>query len=66
MQKRHLRKFFKTLVSPLGIRISEQRIMSSLEPTEAEEHKPLSPAKQGKVRQKPQPGRNLDAAKDND
>jgi len=40
--------------------------MSSPEPTEAEQNKPFSSAKQGKVRQKPQPGRNLDAAKDND
>jgi len=38
--------------------------MSSAEPSEAKEDKPLSPAKQGKVRQKLQPGRNLDAAKD--
>jgi hypothetical protein len=38
--------------------------MSSPEPAGAKEDKPLSPAKQGKVRQKLQPGRNLDAAKD--
>jgi hypothetical protein len=35
--------------------------MSSSEPYEAKEDKPLSPAKQGKVRQKLQPGRNLHA-----
>jgi hypothetical protein len=32
--------------------------------TGAKEDKPLSPAKQGRVRQKLQPGGNLDAAKD--
>jgi hypothetical protein len=38
--------------------------MSSPEPTGAEEDKPLSPAKQGKVRQKLQPGRNRDAGEE--
>jgi len=40
--------------------------MSSPEPCEAKEDKGVSPAKQGKVRQKLQPGRNLDAAKETD
>jgi hypothetical protein len=35
--------------------------MSSPEPIEVKEDKPLSPAKQGKVRQKLQPGSNRDS-----
>jgi hypothetical protein len=38
--------------------------MSSPEGTGAKEHKPLSLAKQGKVRQKLQPGRNLDTGEE--
>jgi hypothetical protein len=40
--------------------------MSSAEPIEAEEDKALSPAKQGKVRQKLQPGRNRELGKQSD
>jgi hypothetical protein len=49
---------------PARIRTLDQRIMSSPEPTETEEDKPLSPAKQGKVRQKPQPGSNRDTGEE--
>jgi hypothetical protein len=38
--------------------------MSSPEPSGAKEDKAFSPAKQGKVRQKLQPGRNRDAGKE--
>jgi hypothetical protein len=38
--------------------------MSSPEPTEVEEDKLFSPAKQGKVRQKPQPARNRDTGEE--
>ena len=51
----------KTNGGPARIRTWDQRIMSSPEGAGAEEDKPLSPAKQGKVRQKLQPGRNRDA-----
>ena len=51
---------------PARIRTQDQRIMSSPERTGAKEDNPLSPAKQGKVRQKLQPGRNLQASRDND
>jgi len=36
--------------------------MSSYEPVETKEDKSASPAKQGRVRQNPQPGRNLGLA----
>jgi len=38
----------------------DQRIMSSPVPSEVEEDKSVTSAKQGKVRQKLQPGRNRD------
>jgi len=40
--------------------------MSSPVPSETKEDKSVTSAKQGKVRQKLQPERNLDAAEDND
>jgi hypothetical protein len=46
---------------PARIRTLDQRIMSSPVPSEAEEDKSVTSAKQGKVRQKLQPGRNLDS-----
>jgi hypothetical protein len=49
---------------PARIRTLDQRIMSSPEGTGVEEDKSLSPAKQGKVRQNPQPGRNRDAGEE--
>jgi hypothetical protein len=49
---------------PARIRTLDQRIMSSPEPSRAEEDKALSPAKQGKVRQKSQLGRNQDTGKE--
>jgi len=42
----------------------DQRIMSSPVPSEAKEDKSVTSAKQGKVRQKLQPGRNRDSGKE--
>jgi hypothetical protein len=46
---------------PARIQTLDQRIMSSPVPSEAEEDKSVTSAKQGKVPQKLQPGRNLDS-----
>ena len=54
-------QLLENIGGPARIRTLDQRIMSSPVLSEAEEDKSVTPAKQGKVRQKLQPGRNLDS-----
>jgi hypothetical protein len=54
-------QLLENIGGPARIRTLDQRIMSSPVMSEAEEDKSDTSAKQGKVRQKLQPGRNRDA-----
>jgi hypothetical protein len=56
-----MQQLLENVGGPARIRTLDQRIMSSPVPSEAKEDKSVTSAKQGKVRQKPQPGRNRNA-----